>query len=111
MKKILYLSAATFILSIAAFNSQAATAGRDRPTKEAIAAMSPEQKQALAAEIKQRLDEIKAMDKSLLTRPEKRELRAELRSLKEESNDTGINKTYIYGAGVVALIIILLIIF
>jgi hypothetical protein len=111
MKKTIYLIAATLVLTLSALTSHAATITGDPFTKEAIAAMTPEQKQARVEEIKQRIEEIRAMDKSQLTKPERKELRAEVKSLKQESNDLGINKMYIYIAAIVALIIILLIIF
>jgi|GEM_PF-6282832 len=57
MKKRIYLFAITMLLSFAALSSHAATFN-----KEAIANMSIEQKQARIEEIKERVDEIKAMD-------------------------------------------------
>jgi hypothetical protein len=109
MKKTIYLIAATLLLSFAAFTGKAATVTGDRLTKEAIGAMSPQQKQARLAEIKQRIDEIKATDKSTLTRAERKELRTELRSLKQQSTDI-VGIVYI-GAGLLVFIGLLLIIF
>jgi hypothetical protein len=56
-----------------------------------------------------RLSEIKAMDKSNLTAPEKKELRKEVRSIREQLKDIG-GGVYI-SAGAIILILILLIIF
>jgi hypothetical protein len=113
MKKNIYLAAAILLLNLAAFSSHAATAAASLPdklTKEAVAAMTPEEKQARLEEIKQRVEAIKALDKSTMTREERKAYRAELKEMKQESKliDPSL---YIIGAIIVALVIILLIIF
>lgn len=99
------------MLSLAAITSRAATVSvKGGPlTKEAIAAMTPQQKQTRLDEIKLRMGEIKGMDKSQLTRAERRELRVEVRSLRKESADM-VGIIYI-GAGLIVFIGLLLIIF
>ncbi len=54
-----------------------------------------------------RVEEIKAMDKSNLTRPEKVQLRKELRSIKHKLDDGGV---FISAGALLVVIIILLII-
>lgn len=54
-----------------------------------------------------RLEEIKAMDKSSMSRSEKKELRKEVRSIKEQLRTTG-NGVY-FSVGAIIIIILLLI--
>lgn len=76
------------------------------PSKEEISTMTEEQKQALVQQIKDRVEYIKAMDKSQLTKDERRALRTELKSMKKESRQvTGV---YI-SVGALIIIILLLI--
>jgi endo-alpha-1,4-polygalactosaminidase (GH114 family) len=108
MKKRIYLTALCILLTLAAFSSQAASLDGNTPvTKEAIASMSAEQKQARIAAIKQRVDEIRAMDKSRLTTAGRHELRTELKSLKQESRMMG-GVVYL-SVGAVVIVILLLI--
>jgi hypothetical protein len=108
MKKKLYLITLTMMLCLAAFSTHAATTTDNTPlTKEAIANMTPEQKEARLEEIKQRVTEIKAMDKSQLTRPERKELRTELKGLKYEA--AGMGGGIYLSVGAIIIIILLLI--
>jgi len=106
MKKKIYLIAATLMLTFAAFTSQAATTPNTF-NKEAIANMTPEQKQARIEEIKARVAEIKAMDKSQLTREERKELRSELKSDKREAQ--AMSGGIYLSVGAIIIIILLLI--
>jgi VIT1/CCC1 family predicted Fe2+/Mn2+ transporter len=76
-------------------------------SKEAIANMTKEQKAALLEEIKARVDEIKAMDKSTLTKEDRKALRKELREMRREAK--AITGVYI-SVGALIIIILLLII-
>lgn len=77
------------------------------PSKEEISTMTEEQKQALVQQIKDRVEYIKEMDKSQLTKDERKALRTELKSMKKESRQvTGV---YI-SVGALIIIILLLII-
>jgi hypothetical protein len=111
MKKALYLFLLTLLPALSALTTHAATVGAPLIplTKDAIAALTPEQKQARVAEVKQRIEEIRSMDKSQLTRPERKALRAELRGLQKESGDW-VGVLYI-GTGLLVFIGLLLIIF
>jgi hypothetical protein len=79
----------------------------DLPSKAVIATMTKEQKEDLVQQMKTRTEAIRAMDKSQLTKEEKKALRAELKSMKREAHAvTGI---YI-SVGALIIIILLLII-
>jgi len=77
------------------------------PSKEVIANMTKEQKEARLEEIKARVNEIKAMDKSTLTKQERKALRMELRSMHRQAK--AITGVYI-SVGALIIIILLLII-
>ena len=79
----------------------------DLPSKEVIANMSDAQKQTLIQQMKDRVEEIKAMDKSQLTKEERKELKTELRAMKKESR--AVTGVYI-SVGALIIIILLLII-
>jgi len=87
MKTKMYLLATALMLMFA-INTKAAGLGTPYTpyTKEYIATMTAEQRQARIEEIKTRVDEIRAMDKSQLTRADKKELKAELKSMRHEAN-------------------------
>jgi hypothetical protein len=78
------------------------------PSDETIANMSKEQKEARMAIMKERVKEIKAMDKSKLTKQERKELRVELRNMNKEARAMGYNGVYI-SVGALIIIILLLI--
>lgn len=107
MKRKICLLVFAMMLCLASVGSKAATLSPWVPMdKEAIAKLTPEEKQARIDEIKARVAEIKAMDKSQLTKEERKELRTELRQMKRETNKlTGL----FLSAGAVLLIIVVLI--
>ena len=82
----------------------------NKAIKERIAKMTPEQKQIRALEIKERIKEIKEMDKTQLTSDQKKALRTELKEMKKEAR--AMNPTYIYisGAGLIIIILLILLI-
>ncbi|WP_428329847.1 hypothetical protein [Mucilaginibacter sp.] len=112
MKKKIYLFAVTMMLTLAAFSSHAATVTDNKNTvnKEAIANMTTEQKQARIEEIKERVNEIKAMDKSQLTKADRKELRTELKSLKHEANAMGGGGIYLSVGAIIIIILVLILI-
>jgi hypothetical protein len=75
-------------------------------TKDAIAHMTAEQKQARLAEIKARVDEIKAMDKSSLTKEDRKALRKELKYMHRDAK--AVTGVYL-SVGALIIIILLLI--
>ena|ERR1700744_3566415 len=111
MKKRIYLFAVTMLLTFVAFSSQAATITENANAinKEAIANMTADQKEARLEEIKSRVEEIKAMDKSQLTKEDRKELRTELKSLKKESNAMGGGIYLSVGAIIIIILVLILI--
>jgi hypothetical protein len=97
------------MLTFAAFSSQAATITDNSINKDAINAMTPEQKQARIEEIKARVAEIKAMDKSQLTRADRKELRTELRADKREARAMGGGVYLSVGAIIIIILLLILI--
>ncbi|HEX2848660.1 MAG TPA: hypothetical protein VHN59_19095 [Chitinophagaceae bacterium] len=98
------LTSLLLIVSIA--NSYATTIDDKRPLKERIAAMTEEEKKARAEEIRNRVEEIRAMDKSTLSRAEKKALKKELRQMNREAKEIkGIYLSF----GAIIIIILLLI--
>ncbi|PZR24956.1 MAG: hypothetical protein DI535_20110 [Citrobacter freundii] len=94
------------LLTASISNTFAAGIEDKRPVKERIAAMTEEQKAARADEIRLRVEEIKAMDKSTLTREEKKALKKELREMRKEAKEIkGIYLSF----GAIIIIILLLI--
>jgi len=111
MKKKIYLLALTMMLSMAAFTSKAAViADNNAVNKEAIANMTVEQKQARIEEIKERVQEIKAMDKSQLSKEDRKELRTELKGLKHESQAMGGGGVYLSVGAIIIIILVLILI-
>jgi hypothetical protein len=77
------------------------------PSKQEITTMTEEQKQALVQQMKDRVEYIKTMDKSQLTKEERKALRTELKSMKREAR--AVTGVYI-SIGALIIIILLLII-
>ena len=77
------------------------------PSKEVIATMTEEQKQALVQQMKDRVEAIKAMDKSEMTKEQRKAPRTELKSMKKEAR--AVTGVYI-SIGALIIIILLLII-
>ena len=105
-----YLPFLLALFMLPALNSHAADATtpiNEIPSKEAIANMTKEQKEARLEEIKARVSEIKAMDRSRLTRDERKALRKELRGMHRQAK--AITGVYI-SVGALIIIILLLII-
>jgi hypothetical protein len=75
----------------------------------AIANMTKEQKEARFAEMKARVLEIKAMDKSTLSKAERKALRAELKGMNKEAKSMGYTSGIYISVGALIIIILLLI--
>ena len=96
---------ALILMLTASVPSANAATGTD-PVKERVANMTDAEKKARAEEIKRRVYEIKEMDKSDLTRAERKELRKELKEMKKEAR--AIQGIYL-SVGAIIIIILLLI--
>jgi hypothetical protein len=80
----------------------------NKAIKERVAKMTSEQKQIRALEIKERIKEIKEMDKSQLTSDQKKALHTELKEMKKEARAMGPTYIYISGAGIIIIILLIL---
>jgi hypothetical protein len=97
-----------FLLTTAATNTYAAISDNNKiPVKERIATMTKGEKMARLGEIKNRVNEIKEMDKSGLTKPERKDLKKELRDMRREARV--ISGGVYLSAGAIIIIILLLI--
>lgn len=121
MKTKVYLFFASLILTFAAttLNTRAAITATNTTTtvtysKDDIAKMTVEQRQTHIAEIKQRVIEIKAMDKSTLNSDQKKELRTELKSMHKNANTlskaNGGSGIYLSVGGLLVIILILILV-
>jgi hypothetical protein len=104
MKKLLVI--ALLSVAVALPTTQAAANSVEPLTKEKVATMTEAEKKARVEEIKARVYEIKAMDKSNLTRAERKSLRHELKDLKKQA--AAVQGIYL-SVGAVIIIILLLI--
>ena len=112
MKVKFLLLSLTMLSTTAVFASNATTAesGNTKSAKkENVVLMTKEQKAARFEAIKERVTEIKAMDKSQLSRDERRSLRHELRGLNRESHEVGTKSLaiVILGGAMAAVLLLL----
>ncbi|WP_407430721.1 hypothetical protein [Arcticibacter sp.] len=109
MKKLIYSLSLTVAMTLALFSSSAnaATEIVTDPAK-LEETMTAEQKEAKIRQIKQRVEEIKAMDKSHLSKQERKELKKEVREMKKQANAIGAGGVYL-SVGAIIIIILLLI--
>lgn len=109
MKKLIYSLSLTVAMTLALFSSSASAATevvKDPARTEET--MSAQQKEAKIREIKQRVEEIKAMDKSHLSKQERKDLKKEVREMKKQANAIGAGGVYL-SVGAIIIIILLLI--
>lgn len=97
------------LLLVSVSTLQAMPSGKD-PVKEKIANMTPAERDARMVEIKSRVETIRDLDKSSLTRDERKELRKEVRSLKKEAQALGRGGIYLSVGGILLIILILILI-
>jgi hypothetical protein len=105
MKRILV----TALVMLLCLNSITVRAEDKNTLRARVENMSAEQKEARYMQMKQRVDEIKNMDKSTLTRDEKKALRAELKDMNQEAKAIGKGGIYISFAGLIIIILLLII--
>jgi protein-disulfide isomerase len=101
MKRLIYSLVLVFTLAISA---NTASAANNKDKKE----MTAEQKVQLQR-IVNRVEEIKAMDKSDLTKAEKSELKSELKELKKQARATGGGVYLSVGAIIIIILLLILI--
>jgi cytochrome c-type biogenesis protein CcmH/NrfG len=114
MKTKIYLIATAMLLTITAFNSKAATYSDDNASKgvhtEAVVGLTEEQKLARVEEIKLRVAEIKAMDRSNMTKAERKELKQELKGLNKEAQAMGSGGVYLSVGAIIIIILVLILV-
>ena len=103
MKRLIYSLVLIFTLAISA-NTVSAADRKDKVKTE----MTAEQQMQLKR-ITDRVQEIKAMDKSHLTKTERKELRGELKALKKEANAMGGGVYLSVGAIIIIILLLILI--
>lgn len=104
MKKFIYTLALIFALGISFNSVQAADKPAHAPTELTIA-----QSQQLE-KIKARVEEIRNMDKSHLSREERRALRKELREMKKQARGIAGGGIYLSVGAIIIIILVLIII-
>ena len=95
------------LLTTSVINTHAAPIEDKRPLKERVADMTDDQKKVRLEEIKLRATEIKEMDKSSLSRSERKALKRELKDMNKEAR-TMRGGVYL-SVGAIIIIILLLI--
>ena len=100
MKNTFYFLALTVVLSLTTISTNAAMVATSQPSEE-----TREQTDSRLAEIKQRVEEIRAIDKSQLSKSERRNLRHELKDMNRElkRREGGI---YISTAAIIAAVLL-----
>ena len=101
MKKLIYSFLLIFVLGLSVNTVSAATA------KDKVE-MTTEQKVQLE-KITNRVEEIRAMDKSNMSRAEKKELRNELRTMKKQARAMGGGVYLSVGAIIIIILLLILI--
>jgi TolA-binding protein len=101
MKKFIYALTAVIMLSLSVNTTMAAE------TKSPAKELTAEQK-VQVEQIQRRVEEIRDMDKSNLTRQERKELRKELKEMKAQANAVSGGGVYL-SVGAIIIIILLLI--
>ncbi|MFN0255777.1 hypothetical protein [Pedobacter ureilyticus] len=101
MKKIIY---PLMLLVTLTFNLNFAVAADNKPKTELTA-----EQQAELNRITSRVEEIRAMDKSNLSRAEKKELRKELKEMKKKANAIGGGVYLSVGAIIIIILLLILI--
>src|SRR3954470_20881692 len=109
MKKKVFYFALTFLFVISAITANASS--DNKAIKEKVAAMTEAQKEERIQQIKQRVEEIKAMDRSQLSKIERKDLRDELKNMNKEAKAVGGHGIYISLGALIIIILLLVLIF
>ena len=107
----MYLLAFLLVFTLRGVSATITTAAAlpETPSKEVIANMTKEQKEARFVAMKERVEEIKAMDKSKMTKQDRKALRLELRHMNKEARSMGYTSGIYISVGALIIIILLLI--
>ncbi len=107
MKKKIYLLSTAILLTCSASNLRAATVVSEPVAKEIT--LTDIQKEVKLQAIKNRVEEIKAMDKSQLSKGQKQELKSELKSMKAQARGLGGGIYLSLGAIIIIILLLILI--
>jgi predicted PurR-regulated permease PerM len=107
MKKKVYLLSTALMLAFSTSQLSAATVVTEPVAKEIT--LTDAQKEAKLQAIKERVEEIKAMDKSQLTKEQKQEVKAELKTMKTEAKALGGGVYLSVGAIIIIILLLILI--
>jgi hypothetical protein len=102
-----FLLAIILLITASTLQANTLTNGFD---KERIARMTEEEKKARAEEIRLRVETIRDMDRSSLSRAERKALRHEVRDLNKEARAIGRGGIYISLTGILIIILILILV-
>jgi hypothetical protein len=110
MKSRFYLLGLAILLSLSTVSVKAANTENKEALSAKIATMTTSQKEERAKVIKLRVEEIKSMDMSVLSRAERKQLKSELRAMKYEANELGSGGIYLSLAAIIIIILLLILI-
>lgn len=99
----------TALMMLLCLNTITAFAEDKKTLQARVENMTEEQKEARYVEMKLRVDEIKNMDKSTLTKDERKALKNELKEMNREAKAIGRGGIYISFAGLIIIILLLII--
>jgi Flp pilus assembly protein TadB len=106
MKPKFYYFVFALMFAVSAITANAASG--NKAIRDTISGMTDAQKEERVQQIKQRIEEIRAMDKSQLSKIERKDLRNELKDIKKEAKKIKVS-IYIAVSGLVILILLLII--
>lgn len=104
MKK-LNVVALLILLSLTSLNAFA-----KEDYNEKVKLMTEQQRESRMMEIKTRVEEIEKIDKNLLSKTERKELKQELKEMKKEAKAIGKGGVYISFLGIIVIILLLILI-
>ena len=107
MKTKIGISILSFLLTANIVSTYAATIDNSRPNKERLERMTDKQKNVRLEEIRARVNEIKEMDKSGLSKAERKAVKKEMREMKKELKE---RKGVFLSVGAIIIILILVLI-
>lgn len=107
MKKKIYLLSTALMLTLSASQLRAATVVAEPVAKEIT--LTDAQKEVKLQAIKERVEAIKAMDKSQLSKEQKQELKSELKTMKTEAKAMGGGVYLSVGAIIIIILLLILI--
>ena len=106
MKKNFFYFVASLLFAL--FTISANASSHTKAIKEEVEGMTDTQKEERIIQIQPRIEEIKAMDKSKLTRGERKDLRNELKDMNKEAKAVRRRTTIVIGGLVIIILLLIL---